>query len=179
TKLGIQQATDLGKRLKNIHFDAVFSSDAARAKRTAEIISLEKELTVETTELLREKSYGAHEGKPINIYETELKQHLEQYEALADEQKWSFKFPSIETDEAAVGRIITHLREISLAYRGKTVLMVTHGTVMRLLLIRLGFGTYSDFQHTASSIGNGAYVKLESDGIDFKILETDNITKSN
>ena len=41
-KKGEEQAMMIGEKLKNIKFDAVFSSDLIRAKRTAEIILLEK-----------------------------------------------------------------------------------------------------------------------------------------
>ena len=177
TKLGKQQAKELRKKLQNINFDAVFSSDAPRAQRTAQIIMLERKLAIVTTELLREKNYGEHEGKSIEIYHQELKKHLEEYENLSDAQKWTYKFPSIETDEEAVGRIITYIREISVAYSGQTVLLVSHGTVMRLLLIHLGFANYKQLARTPISITNGSYIKLECDGVEFKILETSGINK--
>jgi broad specificity phosphatase PhoE len=43
-KKGIKQANLLGMELKNIHFDAVFSSDLVRAKKSAEIMIKGKNL---------------------------------------------------------------------------------------------------------------------------------------
>ena len=37
--LGIQQIKNLSTRLKNVHLDAIFSSDARRARKTAEIFT--------------------------------------------------------------------------------------------------------------------------------------------
>ena len=58
---------------------------------------------------------------------------------------------------------------------GKTILVVSHGGVMRYLLIHLGFGTYTNLP--TGSIGNTAYIKLETDGVDFFVKETKGITK--
>ena len=64
-----------------------------------------------------------------------------------------------------------------MAYPNKTVLIVSHGTIMRLLLIHLGYGTYTELSRTTHSIKNGAYIKLACNGIDFKILETQGVKK--
>src|SRR5258708_18492 len=63
-EMGEQQAKELADVLKDVSFDLAFSSDLLRAKRTAEIIVLEKKLHVATTGLLRERSFGKHEGAP-------------------------------------------------------------------------------------------------------------------
>ena len=71
-KKGEIQAKQLGEKLKDIHFEAVFSSDLVRAKRTAEIMVLEKKLAVITTKALRERLFGRYEGKQV----TELRRIL-------------------------------------------------------------------------------------------------------
>src|ERR1041385_1316907 len=63
---GERQAKELAKTLHHVHFDLAFSSDLLRAKRTAEIILLEKKVHVETTKLLRERAFGKHEGNPTS-----------------------------------------------------------------------------------------------------------------
>src|SRR3989338_5919677 len=65
-KKGELQAKELGQEFKGIHFDAVFSSNLIRAKRTAEIAVLEKKLAVVTTNALRERMFGRFEGKHIS-----------------------------------------------------------------------------------------------------------------
>lgn len=179
TKNGIVQLRKVGESFKNIDFSAVFSSDSLRAKRSADIITLEKKMVITTAKLLREKNYGKYEGKNVSIFQSELKKHLERYQKLkTDKQRMSFKYPQIESDENAVARFITFLREISMASPNKNVLVVTHGGPIKLLLIHLGYATYAQFPFTVSAISNGAWVKLSSDGIDFKILETSGINKT-
>src|SRR3989338_844655 len=84
TKKGQEQAEKIGKELSHIHFDEVFSSDLTRAKRTAEIITLERKLAIKTTEALREQCYGKYEGQPYDVIQSELKELLEEYERLND-----------------------------------------------------------------------------------------------
>ena len=62
-KGGKDHAKNLAKELLDVHFDAVFSSDLTRTRQTAEILALERKLAVETTELLRERTFGKLEGK--------------------------------------------------------------------------------------------------------------------
>lgn len=174
TDNGISQAKELGEKLKNIHFDAVFSSDSLRAKRTAEIIILEKKLMVQTTQLLREKHFGKYEGKHVSVFANELKHLVDEYEKLPDEKKKTYKMDDIENDAAMMSRLITFLREIALGYSGKTVLIATHGMMMRALLVHLGFGTYKEVSYDA--VSNTAYVKIKSDGVDLFIEETEGIT---
>jgi len=89
---------------------------------------------------------------------------------LAKEDRLKYKpFPDIENDEEIASRMFTYLREIAVAYQGKTILIVSHGGVMRILLNHLG----KNAPHGAAS--NTAYVKLESDGVEFFIKETKGI----
>lgn len=81
----------------------------------------------------------------------------------------------MESDEEAMSRFITFVREVAVGYAGKTVLLVTHGGVMRAFLIKIGFGTYDTIRPGA--VQNSAYVKMLSDGVDFFISETQGIRK--
>lgn len=175
---GKKQAQEARVKLKDITFDQIFSSDLARAKITAEIIALNRKITIKTTQLLREKSYGNFEGKNFTFLQTELKDMLKEFETLTDESKWKYKFPTIETDEEVVSRFITFLREAALTYSNKTILVTTHAGVIGNLLIHLGIWAFKD-QYT-KKISNAGYLKLQSDGIDFYIKDADGIdlTKS-
>ena len=69
TKKGIQQATLLGKYLKenNIYFKEVHSSPIARAQDTAKLVCIEQKFPLEKIILwddLQELSQGQYEGKP-------------------------------------------------------------------------------------------------------------------
>src|SRR5689334_14138742 len=64
---GEEQAQELAQVLKDINFDLAFSSDLIRAKRTTEIVALEKQLMIETTKTLRERAFGEFEGQSIEL----------------------------------------------------------------------------------------------------------------
>ncbi|MFZ6034599.1 MAG: histidine phosphatase family protein [Patescibacteria group bacterium] len=170
-KTGVLQAEDLSKKLTNVKFDAVFSSDLMRAKRTAEIIVLEKQLAVKTTQALRERYFGPFEGKDWRQYDREIVALLKKYRKVGYDQKKA----RMETDESMIGRVIPFLREVAVGYPDKTVLIVSHGGLMRALLIHLGFGTYETLP--SGSIGNLGYFKLKSDGVDFFVEETYQISR--
>src|SRR3989344_2130504 len=104
TKKGINQAKLVGKALKNVYFNAIFSSDTLRASKTAEIIAMERNLAINTTELLRERNFGRWEGKPHSIFSNELKDSWEKYIKLSDNEKRIFKFPDMESDEELIIR---------------------------------------------------------------------------
>ncbi|MDO8573834.1 MAG: histidine phosphatase family protein [Candidatus Daviesbacteria bacterium] len=160
---GIKQAETMASNLKHIKFDAVFSSDLIRAKKTAEIIAVEKNLAIETTKLLRERRYGKFNGKPWLL----MKKYYDEWENLSKNERAQYKpYKGYETDEEAVGRLITFLRETSVACAGKTILVVAHGGLMRVFLNHLSKETY-----LTGSVSNLAYIKLESDGVDFFIKE--------
>ena len=173
-KNGQNQAKKVATELKNVHFDAIFSSDLIRAKHTAKIIALERKLAVEATELLRERTFGPFEGKPYSAL-SEFDKTLEQ---LTNEEKRVYKaHPDMENDEEVIGRIFTFLREVAIRFGGKNILIVTHGGVMRTLLIHTGFETYESLAHEKSKITNAASIVLRSDGVEFEVVKTVGIEK--
>jgi broad specificity phosphatase PhoE len=173
---GIEQAQATANQFKDIHFDSIFSSDSLRAQKTAEIIKLERQLAIETSKLLRERSYGHFEGKPVQEYKEAIKHLLEKAKQLPEKEQWKFKFgEDIESDEELVSRFIIQLREIAVAYPNKNVLVATHGGCIRMFLIHMGHFKYGELP--AGSFQNGGYVKVLSDGVDFFIKDIKGIVK--
>lgn len=162
---GEKEAEELAKELNSLKFDKAFSSDLLRARKTAEIIGAEHKLAVETTKALRERHFADLEGKPAKL----LKEISKTISKLEESKRFSYKsHPLVESDGELMSRFLTYLREIAVANPGKTILVVTHGGVIRVFLILLGLLTHeSDVK-----IGNLSYLKLESDGIDFFVKGT-------
>ena len=178
TEKGEEQAKLRGEDLKKVHFDAVFSSDLIRAKRTAELISLNRKLEVNTAKLLRERFFGEWEGKPISEFVEKNKHLFELEKKLSEEEKQKFKlYPSYESNREIAGRMLTFLREVAATFIGKTVLVVAHGSITRGTLMHLGFAKADELP--AGAIENTGYVVLQSDGVDFFIRETKGINKVN
>lgn len=177
TALGLSQASQLAKLLKDIEFCHAYSSDLLRAQRTAEIILKDREMAVLTTQLLREKSHGSWEGRQIHEFEAALQQKIAEMVQLSLAERLKFQLaPDIETDESVVTRLITFLREVAAARPGENVLVITHSGSMRSLLVHLGFASYEELP--PGSIKNLGTIVLDSDGVEFKVQATHNINKS-
>lgn len=86
TPIGVSVAKELGKGLKGINFDAIYSSDSGRARETATLVlenNGQKELisTVIHDPRLREYNFGTFEGLP----------NEEMWVAIAKEQQLSLE----------------------------------------------------------------------------------------
>jgi broad specificity phosphatase PhoE len=170
TEKGIEQAKETAEILKDINFDAIFSSDLDRTYRTAEIIKLDRELIIQTSKLLRERSYGSFEGKHADVLKNTLKDKLKERESLSENEYDSFRLaPDIETNEEIVIRFMIKLREIVVAYPNKNVLVVSHAGPIRNFLIKVGYAERKVL--IGGSFKQGGYVKVLSDGIDFFVKE--------
>jgi broad specificity phosphatase PhoE len=163
---GEAQAKEVAEKFEDIQFDLAFSSDLLRAKRTADIILLEKQLAVETTKALRERKFGEMEGKSNETFFAYLKQikgkaHTERSKHKAHDD--------YESDEEIASRVITFLRETAVVNPGKTILITTHGGIFHIILVHLGIKTYEESDMLR--IKNTGHIKLLSDGVDFFIEE--------
>ena len=179
TLKGHRQIASLAKKLQNIKFDAIFSSDLLRAQKTAQIVALDKKLVVTTTKVLREKYFGKYEGRPTDYFYKDLQKLIEERGKLGQEERFKLKLKKdVESDLEAVSRVITFLRELAVGYPGKTILVVTHGAIMRCFLIKLGYTTYEELPSAGGLILNTAFIRIESDGVDFFIKEVVGVTKA-
>lgn len=166
-KTGEEQARSLAQTFKHINFDAVYSSDLIRAKKTAELILVEKKLALETSKLLRERRMGKLEGKHFS----EMDSINKIWAGLDKQQRLIFTpYRGYESDGKIISRLITFLREIAVSRLKQTVLVVAHGGIMRVLLNHLIDKTFE-----SGAVKNLAYIKLKSDGIDFFIEELSNV----
>lgn len=109
---GREQARRLADELATEDFEAVYSSDLARARETAEIVGARLGLPVEVDPDLREKDWGNWEGLTA-----------------VERDRVDFVGESTESHQE---RILRALRRISERHPGGgNVLVVTHGGSMR------------------------------------------------
>ena len=113
SKLGIQQAKDLGERFKNIKTDLICCSDLKRAVDTVKI-AFGDGIPIIIDKRLRELNYGDFNGKPSGIVESMKKERIKE------------PFPNGESYEQAVERTQSFYRELKEKYPDKTVLIVGH-----------------------------------------------------
>jgi len=176
TENGIRQAQETANELKDINFDAIFSSDLGRTRRTAEILRLERQLAIQTSKALRERAFGTFEGKTGEEAHIAFQELYDEVRKLSEEEQKNFKpAPDVESDNEIISRFITQLREIAVAYPGKTVLVVSHGGPIRNFLMHVGYVKYGELPGRAFT--NAGYVKVLCDGVDFFVKEVKGIKK--
>jgi len=171
TQKGILQVQKLALRLKNVPIAAILSSDLNRAKETAEIIAQDHSLPVLTTSTIRERFFGDHMSA---VQKKEIEKALVE---LNEEGKFTFKyFPHGESGHDVVKRFKKFLEETIDGYRNKTVIVVSHGYVMRSFLIHEGYAKFDELR--GGAIKNAGYFVVETDGKIYKITEEYGILKN-
>jgi broad specificity phosphatase PhoE len=125
SKKGLQDAQELGKKLKNMHFDAIYCSDLLRAKQTLQAFHLEKQNIIYTKEL-REKSWGKHEGMSFDeICATGLEyKNFEQWLEILDG----------EDVDTYIQRIKDYFYNVIAKTKKQKILIVTHAGVIKTML---------------------------------------------
>jgi len=110
-EFGRRQAKDLADRLAGEGPDAIYASDLARAKETAEIVGERLGLTVVVDPDLREKDWGTWEG-------------------LTGDERVHVEFEG-ETTEDHRDRVMAAVRRIVARHPDQRVVVVTHGGSLR------------------------------------------------
>lgn len=122
---GKEQARKVSLRLKDEKIDMIFSSDLRRARETAEEISKFHKAPVKISKELRERNYGSVELKFVREYSDILEK--------SGKARYAFKPEGGESFPDVVERAKRFLEKIQ-KYEGKTVVIVSHGGFIRMLL---------------------------------------------
>jgi probable phosphoglycerate mutase len=126
TPLGLQQARQLGRRLKNVEFTALYSSDLGRAHQTARCIADATGHEIVTDEGLRERRFGIFEG----LTNTEIKMQHPDLHELFEKRLPGFAMPGGESSAQFSARCVGTLERIAARHDGETIVAVTHGLVL-------------------------------------------------
>ena len=124
---GLKQAEETRKELENVNYDIVIRSPMHRAEQTAEIINQGRNVPIIVDERMRERKLGELEGHPITdemesrIWNYELNAQINGGESLHEFEK----------------RILDFLEDIKQKYKDKTVLIVAHGGVAKVIKANL------------------------------------------
>jgi probable phosphoglycerate mutase len=126
TTRGLAQARAVAQALDGQHFDAFYSSDLGRAKRTANIIADKVGRRFLTDSRLREQHYGlmqGHDGKRARELDPGFFESLDSGDA-------EYAPKGGESRSQRHLRAITALTEIAGSHPGGNVLVVTHGGIV-------------------------------------------------
>lgn len=158
SETGQKQLDLLSLRFRNQAFDAVYSSPLVRARRTADAVNRFRGLPVRIEEQLSEIDVGKLE----NLLLPEI---AERYPAVArcwDQTPELCEFPGGETMLAVYRRVNEAIDRIISENEGKTVVVATHGGVIRNLFARVEFGCPEGIRKSAV-FGNTGVSLLEAE----------------
>ncbi len=129
--VGFRQAQNLAQALgQSETIDAIYASDLSRAHITAQAIAKATGQTVSTHPGLRERHFGAFQGRTFAEIEVELPEHA---------WHWRKRTPDWvppdggESLIALRERIVATVDELAARHPGQQVVMVAHGGVLDIL----------------------------------------------
>ena len=129
--LGLRQGDATAAALAGRIVSAVYASPLERARTTAEIIAKPHRLEVAVEPVFREMTFGAWEG----LTRDEVKAAFPDPYRTWWETPHLAALPEGETLAQVGTRVIEGLAEMRAQHAGETVVLVTHGVVIRLLVL--------------------------------------------
>ena len=126
SETGRNQVTALGRRMKELEFDTLISSDLGRTKETASIIVGFTGHSVELDSRLRERNYGVFEG--LTVPEIE-ERHSEVYDQFNKDDP-DYIIPKGESHRQHYQRNVDFFEESLNGKFGPKVAVVAHGGVL-------------------------------------------------
>jgi broad specificity phosphatase PhoE len=151
-EVGRAQAAELKEKLKDIEFDLCISSDLQRAVETARIVSGKQSMVLQKDKRLRERHFGAWEGRLSSEYHSAL-----------DEQR-----ADVESDEIVQSRVFACLKEIADLHPETNILIATHGGVMRNMISKLCSIAISEIHVENMAL---LKVKISEQGMEIKDMQ--------
>jgi probable phosphoglycerate mutase len=125
---GVEQAREVAAALLEDKFDAIISSDLCRALETAEIVGQALGLSIEVAAALRERSFGAFEGRSLAELTTSLS-GIEDHVVLDDEAHPE----GGESLRQLLQRAGHFMHELHSVRENQRLLLVTHGGTIRAI----------------------------------------------
>ncbi|WP_130806359.1 histidine phosphatase family protein [Senegalia massiliensis] len=130
TQKGIKDAENLRDRLKEVEFQAIYSSPQSRAYDTANIIKGDRKINIITDDRLKEMNFGDWEG----IKGDEIKKkYFKMFDNLWN-SPMDYKPNSGESYKDVYNRVIPAIEDIKKQHDGK-VLIVAHGIVLAIIMM--------------------------------------------
>lgn len=124
TPWGREQAQRVALRLRAIRFDAIYTSDLARAHETAQAIAAYHHVPFYPATLLRERHAGIFQGRHVS--------EMVQAESDAGIDHTEYRPPEGENYRDVRQRVATFLAQLNAAHKRDTILLVSHGRWMRM-----------------------------------------------
>lgn len=144
---GKREAHNIARELKTHKFDTLYSSSLLRAMQTADIIAHHLQLTVIKEDAFKERRYGIFEGMFWNDIDMHAYHHYHHFQP-----------PNGESQKQLFDRVISKLNELAAVHINQTVLIVSHGGVIRTIAMHLGV---IDKKDNTFFVHNAGYISFE------------------
>lgn len=159
TDLGVSQAKQLGKELKNVPFDVCFCSTSERAIDTANSILEGRNVKIIPSKNLKEQSFGDFEAeKSVDIFKDGVR--------FPD----GYRFCGGENHSDVIERVTKELKKIASEYPNANVLVVCHGSAIKHIVNALCPGFMNEKPNTAALVPNCSVTRMDCD-TELKLIE--------
>ena len=164
TPEGIEKVKETAKELKNVNFEAGYTSQMGRTIATAEIIlennkyeqekTSDQKLKLQKLPELNEIHFGEWQG--LTFKETFVKYPKEAHNYFYDVKNYNAKNIKGEELKDGLERFLKGLEKIRKEQKSGNILIVTHGTVLELFFNHIQNREADDLDER-KLIGNGQY----------------------
>ena len=125
TKEGQKQIKVAAKKLKKSGIDLIFSSDFFRTRQTAKIVAEGLNKRIHFDKRLRDVNLGIYRGGPKKDFYRDFPIH--------SKNRFNKKPPKGESWLDCQKRMLNFLKDIDKRFKGKTILVISHGDPLWLL----------------------------------------------
>ena len=160
TEKGMEKLRETGKKLENVLFDEVYTSELGRTVASAEIILNEnrgyrnKKLELKKLAELNEVYFGVWQG--LTYEEVFLKYPEEANNYFYNVKNYKAENVEAEKLEDALERFLKGINKILDRHESGNILVVTHGTVFEMFINYVGNSSIFDIDER-TLMGNGDY----------------------
>ena len=148
TEKGLQQAQALAKNAVDKGIEVILASPLLRARQTAQAVSDAIGVPVEIDERLIELDFGSFEGAPRTDPGFQYTR-----------AQFPTRYPGGESAFMLAHRVYSCLEDVKRRYDGKTVLLVCHGGVCRM--VRSYFEDMTNAEYSAYHAPNAQLLNYE------------------
>lgn len=131
TELGRDQAKSLGTKLRETNIRVAYASDLSRARETAEIALRGLNIPLHPSPALRERSFGAWEGKLWKDIVNNIPEDVKQFR----QDPLNFAPQGGETWITMQRRVFSEVKNAAARHVGETIAVFTHGGPTKAVIL--------------------------------------------
>ena len=163
---GLKKAKEIGKQIKDFHFDYIFISVLKRTKETLDQIlsesSINKDIIIESVKDINERDYGDYTGK--NKWDIEKELGHDEFVKLR--RGWDVSIPNGESLKMVYERSVPFFlnRVLPILREEKNVLIVAHGNSLRSIIKYIENISDEDISNLEMDFGDVLFYDVDNNG---------------